>query len=84
MGDESLVTRFDAVVRGRNLIFLAIADVLLFIAANIAYGPGHEHGVRMAVSNVAWVLFLIGFLLLIALGILSLAQMIRRRAKAQP
>jgi hypothetical protein len=82
MANESLVSRIDQVVRGRSLIILAIADVVLFIVANIAYGPGHEHGLRMAVSNVTWILFLIGFLLLIVLVILSLAQVIRRRVKA--
>jgi len=82
MGNESLVSRIDQVVRGRNLITLAIADVVLFIVANVAYGAGHEHGLRMAVSNVTWVLFLVGFVLLIVLVILSLAQVARRRAKA--
>jgi hypothetical protein len=82
MGDESSVSKIDQVVRGRNLIILAIADVALFIVANVAYGPGNEHGLRMALSNVAWVLFLVGFLLLIVLGIVGLAQVIRRRAKA--
>jgi hypothetical protein len=82
MRNESLVARFDQVVTGRNLIFLAIADLVLFVVANVAYGPGHEHGIRMALSNVAWVLFLVGLLLLIVLGILSLARMVRRHAKA--
>jgi len=82
MGDESSVSKIDQAVRGRNLIILAIADVALFIVANVAYGPGNEHGFRMALSNVAWVVFLIGFLLLIVLGIVGLAQVIRRRAKA--
>jgi hypothetical protein len=35
------------------------------------------------VSNVTWVLFLVGFLLLVVLGIACLAQVIRRRVKAQ-
>ena len=83
MRNESVIGRFDQVIRGRNLIILAIADVVLFIVANVAYGPGHEHGFRMALSNVTWVLFLVGFLLLIVLAILSLAQVVRRRVKAQ-
>ena len=82
MGDESSVSKIDQVVTWRNLIILAIADVVLFVVANVAYGPGNEHGLRMALSNVAWVLFLVGFLLLILLGIVGLAQVIRRRAKA--
>ena len=82
MGDESAVSRIDQVVRRRNLIILAIADVVLFIVANVAYGPGNEHGLRMALSNMAWVLFLVGLLLLIVLGMVGLAQLIRRCAKA--
>jgi len=83
MQDVSLVTKFDRIVSGRNLIILVIADVVLFVVANVAYGPGHEHGVRMAVSNVAWVLFLIGFLLVVVFAVLNLAKAIRRRVRAQ-
>ncbi len=82
MSNEALISRFEQVVRGRNLIILAIADVVLFIVANVAYGPGHEHGLRMALSNVTWVLFLVGLFLLIVLVILSVAQVVRRRARA--
>ncbi len=83
MRNESSVTKFEQVVRGRNLIILAATDVVLFLIANIAYGGGNQHGLRNGVSNVAWVLFLFGFLLLIVLGIACLAQVIRRRVKAQ-
>lgn len=83
MRNESSVPKFDQVVRGRNLIILAATDVVLFLIANIAYGGGNQHGLRDGVSNVAWVLFLIGFLLLIVSGIACLAQVIRRRVKAQ-
>src|SRR5580692_7159370 len=31
--------------RGR-VILLAVADVVLFLAANVAYGGGHRHGLR--------------------------------------
>ena len=82
MGNESKVTKFDQVVRGRNLIILAAIDVVLFLVANIAYGGGNQHGLRNGVSNVTWVLFLVGFLLLIVLGIACLSQVIRRRTKA--
>jgi len=82
MRNESSVTKFDQVVRGRNLIILAATDVVLFLIANIAYGGGNQQGLRNGVSNVAWVLFLVGFLLLIVLGIACLAQVIRR-VKAQ-
>jgi len=82
MQNESSVSRFDQIVRVRNLIFLAVADVVLFLVANIAYGAGHQHGLRNNLSNVAWVLFLVGFLLLIVLGIAALAQLVRRHGRA--
>jgi hypothetical protein len=79
---ESSVNRFlRGAVRGRTLIFLAVADVLLFLIANIAYGPGHDHGFRLVVSNVTWALFLIGALLLIALSVAVLVQAGVRRAR---
>jgi hypothetical protein len=83
MHNESSVSRFDQVVRGRNLIILAVADVVLFLVANIAYGGGHQHGLRNGVSNVTWVLFLVGFLLLVVLGIVTLAQLIWRRSQRE-
>lgn len=82
MRNEVSGSKFHRLVRGRNLIVLAVADVVLFLVANIVYGSGHQHGLRNGVSNVAWVLFLVGFLLLIVLGIIALAQLIRRRAQA--
>lgn len=79
---ESSVNRFVRVaVRGRTLIFLAVADVLLFLIANIAYGPGNDHGFRLVLSNVTWFLFLIGALLLIALAVAVLVQAGVRRAR---
>ncbi len=79
---SELSAKFDQVVRGRNLIILAVSDIVLFIIANIAYGGGNQHGLRNNVSNVTWAVFLIGFFLLILFGIAYLAQVIRRRAKA--
>ena len=59
MPREFSVSRFAQVgFRGRSLIFLAVADVVLFLIANVAYGAGDQHGLRIAVCNVAWVLFL--------------------------
>lgn len=58
MPNESSVTKFERVVRGRNLIILAATDVVLFVLANVAYGAGGQHGLRNGVSNVAWALFL--------------------------
>jgi hypothetical protein len=82
MRNES-VTKFERVVRGRNLLILAATDVVLFLVANVAYGAGNQHGLRNGVSNLAWALFLVGFLLLIVSGIGCLAQVIGRRVKAQ-
>ena len=82
MPSESSVSRFAQVVLGgRNLIFLAVADVVLFLIANVAYGAGDQHGLRIAVSNVAWVLFLLGVLLLIVFGIIVLGQLIWRAVR---
>jgi len=74
-------TLAQAVIRGRTLIFLAIADVVLFVLANIANGPGHQHGFRLVVSNTVWAAFLIGCVLLIVLAIAILAQSLFRLAK---
>jgi hypothetical protein len=71
MGGE-LSGKFGQVIKGRNLIILA----------NIAYGGGNQHGLRNNVSNVAWAVFLVGFVLLVVLGIVSIARAMRRRAKA--
>jgi hypothetical protein len=81
MGNAS-VRRIDQMVRGRNLIIVAVVDVVLFLVANIAYGGGHEHGLRNNVSNVTWILFLVGFVLLVVMGVVALAQLLRRRANA--
>ena len=78
---ESSIKRWArAVVRGRTLIVLAVADVLLFVVAAIANGPGHQHGFRLVVSNVVWALFLIGCVLLIASAVTVLVQLVVRRA----
>jgi hypothetical protein len=82
MGSESFSRAGQAVVRGRNLIFLAVADIVLFLIANVAYGAGHQHGLRNTVSNVAWVLFLLGFLSLIVLAVVVLGQLVWRRGRA--
>lgn len=79
---ESSTKRFGrVVVRGRTLIVLAVADVLLFVVAAIANGPGNQHGLRLVASNVVWALFLIGCVLLIALAVTVLVQSVVRRAK---
>ena len=79
---HDLSVKFDQVVKGRNLIILAASVLVLFVIANVAYGGGNQHGVRNDVSNVTWAVFLIGFFALILFGLVYLAQVIRRRAKA--
>jgi uncharacterized membrane protein YqgA involved in biofilm formation len=79
---SELSGKIDQVLKGRNLIILAVTDVVLFLIANIAYGGGHQHGLRNDVSNVAWAVFLVGFIALVVLGIVSIARAMRRRAKA--
>ena len=82
MHSESSVSKFNQVVRGRNLIILAVAEVVLFLVANIAYGAGHQHGLRDIVSNVAWVLFLVGCILLIALAVTVVVPISREAREA--
>ncbi len=78
---SELSAKFDHVVRGRNLIILAILDIALFIIANVAYGAGHQHGLRNNVSNVTWAVFLLGFVVLILSGIAYLAHVIQRHGR---
>jgi energy-converting hydrogenase Eha subunit G len=68
--------------KGRTLIIVAATEVVLFLVANIAYGTGNDkHGPMHTVSNVVWVLFLVGFVVLIVFAVVSLAQMIQRRVR---
>ncbi len=60
----------------RNLVFLAVADALLFLLANVT-AKSHSH--PGTTSNVFWYAFLIGVLLLIVLGLLVLIQSRRTR-----
>jgi Ca2+/Na+ antiporter len=55
----------------RNLIILAVAVVVLFVIALPNSGT---------VSSIAWVLFLIGFVVLIVFGLATLVQSRRSRA----
>jgi hypothetical protein len=61
----------------RNLIYLTVADVVLFVIANALYNGGH---VSRDISNVAWVAFLIGVVALIVLVGVALVQSRRRPA----
>lgn len=61
------------VVSRRTLIGLAVADVVLFVIANATYNSART------VSNIAWVAFIVGTVLLIVLGVRALLQSRRSR-----
>ena len=65
------------VLRRRNLLYLFVVDVVLFVLASALYNHGH---VLRDISNVAWVAFLIGIVLLVVLGIVALLRSRRTRA----
>jgi hypothetical protein len=62
----------------RNLIGLFVVDVVLFVIANVTAKNSSHPG---TVSNVVWVLFLVGVLALIVLGVVTLVR--SRRTAAQ-
>jgi uncharacterized membrane protein YvlD (DUF360 family) len=53
------------------LLYLFVVDVVLFVLASALYNHGH---VLRDISNVAWVAFLIGIVLLVVLGIVALLR----------
>lgn len=62
----------------RNLVYLAVADAVLFLLANVT-SKSHSH--PGTVSNVFWFAFLAGVVLLIVLGLAALVRS-RRPARA--
>ena len=67
--------------RGRSLIIVAVTEVVLFVIANVAYGNGNDkHGPMRTLSNVVWVFFLIGFVMLIVFAVAALVRLVARRA----
>jgi choline-glycine betaine transporter len=67
-------------VSRRNLLALFVADVVIFVLSNVTSKSNSHPG---AVSNVLWVMFLIGALALIVLGIDAVIRSARsRRASA--
>jgi hypothetical protein len=64
-------------VSRRTLIALAVVDAVLFVIANATAKSSGSPG---TVSNVAWFLFLLGFVTLIALGLTGAVR--SRRAGA--
>jgi hypothetical protein len=64
----------------RNLLYLLVADVVIFVLSNVVDTDNHGGGTA---SGILWVIFLIGVLALIVLCILAVVQSMRsRRASA--
>jgi MYXO-CTERM domain-containing protein len=68
-----------SVIRVRNAVALAVADLVLFVIANVTAKNSSHPG---TVSNIAFVASLVGLLLLIALGAAALIR--RRRTATRP
>ena len=64
------------VVSRRTLIALFVAEVVIFVLSNVTSKSSSHPG---AVSNVLWVVFLLGVLALIVLGVVALVQSARSR-----
>jgi hypothetical protein len=79
--NPNLVNRFAQVAgRGRTLIIVVATEVVLFVIANVTYGNGNDkHGAMRTVSNAVWAIFLVGFVVMIVLGIFALVQVTLRR-----
>jgi hypothetical protein len=58
----------------RNLIALAVVEVVLFVLAGVT-SKSHSH--PGTVSNIFWVIFLIGVVVLVVLGIAALIRSLR-------
>ena len=68
------------VLRGRTLIALFVADVVIFVLSNVVATNNHGGGTA---SGILWVVFLIGFLALIVLCVVAAVRSMRsRRASA--
>ena len=65
----------------RKWLLLLGVEIVLFVVANAAYGKNgnKNHPFLHALSNVSWVAFLVGFVLLVVLGIIGLVQSRQRR-----
>ncbi len=79
--DASMASKFTQQAgRGRSLIIVALAEVVLFVVANVTYGSGTDkHGAMRTVSNVLWVFFLVGFVVLAVFAIANLIRVVARR-----
>jgi hypothetical protein len=66
-----------ALLTRRNLFGLLVIDVVLFVLSNVTYKSNSHPGTA---SNILWVVFLIGVVVLIVLGVAALVQSRRSRA----
>ncbi len=58
--------------------------MVLFVIANVTYGNGKvNHGAMRTLSNVVWAIFLVGFVVMVVVAIVSLAQLIMRRTRSR-
>jgi uncharacterized membrane protein YtjA (UPF0391 family) len=62
----------------RNLFGLLVLDVVLFVLSNVVAKNASHPGTA---SNVLWIAFLIGIVLLIVLGVVALVRSRRRVAR---
>jgi hypothetical protein len=70
------------VLRGRMLIVLAVAWVVLFVIAGAAFNSTHSHATTA--DNVAWGIVWIALLLLVVLGVVALVALVQsRRSRAR-
>ena len=71
------------VVTLKRWALLLAAVIVLFVVANAAYGSNgnKNHAFLHALSNVTWVAFLIGFVLLVVSGIVGLVQARKHKEK---
>jgi hypothetical protein len=65
------------VISRRNLVALAIGDVVIFVISNVVAKNSSHPGTA---SEILWFIFLLGVLLLIILGVVALVR--SRRASA--
>ena len=63
-------------LRRRNLLALFIVEVVLFVLAGVTSKSNSHPG---TVSNVFWVVFLVGVVVLIVLVIATVVQSLRSR-----
>jgi choline-glycine betaine transporter len=61
----------------RNLLYLFGVDVVLFVLANVTAKNSKHPG---TLSNIFWYVFLVGIVLLIVLGIVTLLLRLRPRS----